>query len=633
MTGRKTRPSVRARRFALAGLALGIVALDAMKPLYMDDTAYVYLAEQIARAPLDPSGFEIFWLQWPQPGVEAISPPVLPYWLAAAVRLFPASPALWKLWLLPFAGALVFGTAALAARFAPRLELAATTLVALSPALLPSWNLMLDLPALSLSIASLALFARACERVSLATALGAGALAGLAAQTKYTGFLAPAAIVLYGFVYARPAFSVAAASVAAGLFASWELVEWALYDRSKLLWAIANTFPTTWGPGVMTAGLACALGATHTGVGALALAALGAPGRVVATAMVAVVAAFAAVAIAPVSHAVFGALGTGVLLATGAAAARPLARAGRAGPRPRAGRPDVFLALWLLLELAGYFALSPFAAVRRALGVAVVTTLAAARLASHTCRSPPRRRLVHACVAFSVALALGISALDLREAEVGERSARDAARWIRARDPAARIWFVGHWGFAFYARAAGMRPIVPDRSRLSRGDWFVVPDRIDGQKIDTANAPARTAHVLSYDDPIPLETMFHFYSGVSPLRHRDRPRMKVGIFRVREDFVPLTDMGPRALLRWVRGRLGWQSVIQALPSLVRGVTALEDAGLRAEMAETIGRLGPRGRAAAPALRRALRDPDPGVREAARAALRAIGLETDRRVDS
>ena len=39
------------------------------------------MAQQIAKAPLDPYGFEQFWYQQPQPANEVRAPPVLPYWL------------------------------------------------------------------------------------------------------------------------------------------------------------------------------------------------------------------------------------------------------------------------------------------------------------------------------------------------------------------------------------------------------------------------------------------------------------------------------------------------------------------------------------------------------------------------
>src|SRR6516165_8430614 len=83
----------------LAGL---FTLLNGLKPLHMDDTAYYYYAAQIAKHPLDAYGFTIFWRQRPEPAHEVLAPPLLPYWWAAAIRLFGERPFLWKLWLLPF---------------------------------------------------------------------------------------------------------------------------------------------------------------------------------------------------------------------------------------------------------------------------------------------------------------------------------------------------------------------------------------------------------------------------------------------------------------------------------------------------------------------------------------------------
>src|SRR5947209_4569109 len=83
-------------------LTLGFTLLNCLKPLQVDDTAYSYYARHIAEHPLDPYGFEIFWYQSPSSANEVLAPPVLPYWWAAAIRLFGERPFLWKLWLLPF---------------------------------------------------------------------------------------------------------------------------------------------------------------------------------------------------------------------------------------------------------------------------------------------------------------------------------------------------------------------------------------------------------------------------------------------------------------------------------------------------------------------------------------------------
>ena len=63
-------------------------------------------------------------------------------------------------------------------------------MIVFAPAFLPSWNLMLDMPALALTLGALALFVRAATRQSIGWAVCAGLAAGLAAQTKYNGLIA-----------------------------------------------------------------------------------------------------------------------------------------------------------------------------------------------------------------------------------------------------------------------------------------------------------------------------------------------------------------------------------------------------------------------------------------------------------
>src|SRR5262247_1797612 len=183
--------------------ALALIAVDARKPLVVDDAAYVAFARQIRSDPGDPYGFEIFWGQDPQPAFEVLAPPLLPYWIAASMALLGDEPWSWKLALLPFALLLAASLWWIAARLAPGLEAPLLWMGVLSPPLLPFLNLMLDVPALALGLGGLALFLSACERRSLGLSAGAGLVAGLAMQTKYTGATTVAAMLAYGMLAAR----------------------------------------------------------------------------------------------------------------------------------------------------------------------------------------------------------------------------------------------------------------------------------------------------------------------------------------------------------------------------------------------------------------------------------------------
>jgi hypothetical protein len=242
----------------------------------------------------------------------------------------------------------------------------------------------------------------------------------------------------------------------------------------------------------------------------------------------------------------FGAVGAGGAVVLGLVV-RGLRSDAAADPRDR--RETRLLLGWLLLEAAGYLALSPFGAVRRVLGLFVVLTLLAGRLAAR--RLPARRPSLRAVVGGGVLLGLAYFALDCRCGRVQERAAREAAAWVRAHG-GGRSWYAGHWGFQFYAEAEGMEPVVPwypprpsyvplpPPTRLSPGDWLVVPDGgVDRQRFDFPEGLARAeAACLAFEDPVPLRTIPPFYSGPSPLGHLEGPRLRVRIYRVPEALTP-----------------------------------------------------------------------------------------------
>jgi hypothetical protein len=201
-------------------------------------------------------------------------------------------------------------------------------------------------------------------------------------------------------------------------------------------------------------------------------------------------------------------------------------------------RTDLFLLVWLLLEIAGYYALTPFPAVRRVMGIAVVATLLLGRLASRTCRKRARKRLVFGAAVVSVALGSMFYLIDLREAAAQEQAVRDTTLRLEKLGGGER-WYVGHWGFQFYAERAGLKPVVPGESRLHKGDWLIVPDpHIDQQALKLDSQGLELAGIFPVDDAVSLRTVMCYYCGVVPLEHHRGPRLQVSIYRVRADVVP-----------------------------------------------------------------------------------------------
>lgn len=567
-------PPIRAARSWLLGLACVFTLLNAVKPLTIDDTANCTYARQIAGAPLDPFGFEMFWAHAPQPANEVLTPLVVPYWVAPAVALFGEQPFFWKLWLLPIHILLVFMLDAVFRRFTGRMAPALVLATTLSPAFLPSSNVMLDVPVAAVGLAALVLFFRATDPVSvgrrlspLVLAVLAGVVGGLAIQTKYTGFLVPAVIIAYGVSQGRASLALVAVTVTAAIFVVWEaLIAWR-YGQSHFMIhfllrqeGLATKPPLTW-PLITT------LGGVGPGLAMLGLAAHRVRASVLAGLAAAVVAAILLVGavqgvvgfettphqdlfnaekialVLTIPQVLFFVLGLLVIVLTTSAACqltgltRPWTWANVWRRRP----DDCFLVIWLGLELAGYYFLSPCPAVRRVLGLLIVGTALLGRLAERTCRSAGAGRRVWAAAAFSAVLGLFFQAVDWCEAQAQKAGAEQAAAFVRQHKPTGQIWYVGHWGFQYYAERAGMVPVVPEQSKLVPGDWLVVPGpRLDQQPIDITGAPLTLVEVIEVGDVLPWQTLAGYYNNDLPLDHFSGPRLSVAVYRVTKPYRPWT---------------------------------------------------------------------------------------------
>src|SRR5690606_17032529 len=106
------RPMSVLKQLPFSTLVVVLVAtgLNGLKPVHIDDTAYLRFAEHIAADPAHPYAFDLFWYDAPQPAMEVLAPPVYLYWLAIGVWAAPDQPVIWHLmvfpWLLLLAGSL-----------------------------------------------------------------------------------------------------------------------------------------------------------------------------------------------------------------------------------------------------------------------------------------------------------------------------------------------------------------------------------------------------------------------------------------------------------------------------------------------------------------------------------------------
>ncbi len=533
-------------------LAAVLTGLNALKPLHVDDTTYYFNAAQIAAHPFDPYGYTILYWSDPLPALHVLAPPVLPYWWAGAIRLFGERPVLWKMWLFPFVLLFVSSLAGLLRRFAPTVAAPLLVLLTLSPIFLPSLNLMIDIPALALSSTSLRLFFWACDRDSPAVALVAGLTAGLAMQTKYTAILAPAVFLAYAVVHGKMRLSLLAVAIAGFVFASWEMILVLRYGESHFLHQIEQGHYADDPKSKLLGSLCPLLGGAAPTLALLALTVLRWPNWLLfAAALLALFPYLLLVWLDPVvgrldaeplslTAILFACNGGAILLGMACAAAR----------RPHS-RTAWFLVIWLGLELAAYVAISPFAAVRRIMGITVAATLLLGHLAMQSPLEPWRKNVLYGLAAVTALLGLGFFGVDYLEARAEQQAVYEAAHRIRQGNPHAVIWYAGYWGFQYYAEEIGMKQAVPLRhagnraadslppSPLHRGDWLVIPSAsIPQQELDLDRPELELKDQFSLTDGVPLSTLMDYYAGSLPLRHRHGPRIAVRLFRVKDDLIP-----------------------------------------------------------------------------------------------
>lgn len=533
----------------VAGLSAAMTLLNAAKPLHMDDAVYHMFAAQIAAHPDDPYGGAVvdYWFP-PKRGMDVLAPVFLPYLWSRAIVAHGDVTAWSKLWLAPFPLLLLGATWALGRRFARGSEPLLACLVAFSPAILPSQNYMLDVPALALGLAGLAVFMRSCDRKSIPEAIAAGVLAGVAINTKWTGLLAPAVIGLYALTRRRWVLGFAAIASAAAVFAGWEAWIAHEYGQSHFLTHSDRKSTPLMDRINGARALVSILGGVAPGLLVLGLVALKRPRSALVAAIVSA-AGIAGIAAGVGPQAVFLTLGTFVLLTLGAVSLVLLRHAPEAGDRPpaRSRGDDIFLEAWLALEFVGFFVLSPYSAVRRVLGIVVVATLLVVRLVARAEGTMPRLGIAARwATAGGMALGLFYFGVDYGEAVVESHAAGDAAR--RALEEAGpghgRVWFAGRWGFRYHAEKAGLTPVVPGGCVVEAGDLLVVHDNKVAEEPRIAIDPAQADEIrtLTYDVPsyFPrLRTVPTYYAGKNPLERQVGPRLTVRVYRIKQPFTPL----------------------------------------------------------------------------------------------
>ncbi len=486
-------------------IVLGLILPFAGKPVHIDDTFVLHITRQILQTPADPFGSDIDWFGHLMPIWKATTnPPLVSYWLAPVEALFGAEEVPLHLALVPFALLFAWGAFSLARRFVEHPWLPTLFLI-LSAPFLVSGNLMRDVPAAGLAVGGLALFLRGIDANSGRSRAVGGVLLGLSVLAKYSmGVVLPVA-GLYALLRHRPK-AVLWLSVPTLIVGAWCAQTWLLYGQIHPLYLLLERSGDSnilWEDKLFG-------GLTILGSALFVPPVIVYLGSAMRSWKLLAVLVAAGAGVGWWAHAFYAAdfdlqfqiwLVLGLVLLVGAV---------RAVWQEHLSADAVFLGAWLLIHVVFSVFFVPFQAVRHLLVALVPLLLLLFRSFE---QSPVRWQSVRVlalgllCLQGVVAVAVHIA--DYQYADAYRQYARRARERFAGRSET--VWFVGHWGWQFYAQRAGFRMLNRDGPYPAATDLLIWPKRVHIGDVMNANAGLRSRLELQesvvYRSRLPIRTM------------------------------------------------------------------------------------------------------------------------------
>jgi 4-amino-4-deoxy-L-arabinose transferase-like glycosyltransferase len=456
-------------------LSVALLAPHLGKAFTLDDPVFMRTAEHALADPLHPTAFEMVWRNVPERTSELVpTGPVMP-WLLVPAALAGGSEAVAHLLQLAMLWLAIVSTVALARRLgvAARWTWAAGVLVVVTPAVLGmAATAMPDVSAMALGAAGIERFVAWSDERRAVRGLTAGVLLALAALTRTHALLL---IAVAGVLTLHAALQTKAWRSRLVLAAPLALAVVLL-----VLVTLVTRDPRSHAEGILDVAMYYSAGSTQR----LASNAVAFPihwvfamgfaipwialrwrslTRAVSTPLVLLIGGvLSACALAHVQR-------RSLLLASIAAVGVLAVWDVLADGWKRRDGVQIPLALWMIVSLCAltYVHLPPKYLILSAPAAAI---LLARELASRT----PRIAFVVVAGCIAAGTTLG-EAIVCSDAAYGALQRRAVAELIAPRVAAGRrVWFVGHWGFQWYAERAGARHLTLTPPYPEHGDQVVV---------------------------------------------------------------------------------------------------------------------------------------------------------------
>lgn len=475
---------MRAMAWLVASTVL-LLAPFANKAFHVDDPLFLWTAQQIQRAPLDPYRYDVNWYGSLQPASDVIqNPPLASYFIAAVTGLAGWSEVPLHLAFLLPAAAAVLGTWVLARRLCPHPVLAGLATLVSPVFLVSASSVMCDAMMLALWTWTVALWLRGLDEGRLRWLAAAAALLAAAVLAKYYAITLVPLLLVASLVHRpRPRVGLALLALPVLVLLGYELATRALYGRGLVAGAVV--YAGSAGLGARALSETLLTGLSFMGGGLLFPAAFAICGLLGKRGFALLGGAFLLLLFPAAS--VLGnypnLVGTGrwglavqlaLMAAAGVVTLLPCLDELRKGLRHRAPpgprRDALLLGLWILGTCVFAALVNWTTNGRSILPLAPAAAIALVRaLGTH-----PRPWRLYLSLAPVAALSLLVTWADTRLAG----TARDAAQAIAARHrPAPHVlWHQGHWGFQWYAQRGGMRSLDFRASPVQPGDFVVIPE-------------------------------------------------------------------------------------------------------------------------------------------------------------
>jgi hypothetical protein len=449
--------------------------VNVTKAIHMDDPTYLIIAGHILDDPLHPMS-ATFALSGMTRSVSSITqPPLIPYAYAGVMTLFGESELALHLFLSVFSGLAILCFYILGRRLCPQNALVLSAAFGLGPAFLPAQNLMTDVPVVALWLAFFCLLTRDPAGKGPRYA-AAASVAGVACLVKYSS-VALLPLLFVPIALRREWRQARVALIPIAMLVVWSVFSVFDYGGIHIVERRSNVGEFSTLQGRLEAWILCLGAVAPFSLVSVPLLRRRRRFAILVSAALALAfwACWRSLACDPSGDALLKAafLANGVLVAI--VTVISLERA------PGEQLEGVaLLTAWLIAGAAFTILFAPFMAVRHVLLVIPAIMLTLGRWVQD---GPTRLWQGVGCL-LTVVLGLALAAADWQYAEVY----RTQARAVRGRlGPEARLWYLGNWGWRWYAEAEGMIPYLMRQTELADGDFVVVavgaagPDHVAGR--------------------------------------------------------------------------------------------------------------------------------------------------------